>query len=99
MFKVFVDGVYHSTYGTFAEACRQAHNQAALHHNSYFTVFAAGETGGQPVGDSGTLKGVPDYIITPRGKMACRAGELGRALPPQGGQPHYKFGTNGHSLT
>lgn len=67
MFKVFLDGVYHSTHKTFTDACRHARMEAALNQNAYFTVFEAGEkTSEMELADADeVMLGVPDYIITP----------------------------------
>jgi hypothetical protein len=66
MFKVFLDGVYHSTHKTFAEACRNAREQADFHQYAYFTVFEAGDEINHSFhANSDTLCGMPDYIITP----------------------------------
>ncbi|MEN9501573.1 MAG: hypothetical protein RI964_858 [Pseudomonadota bacterium] len=66
MFKVFLDGVYHSTHDTFHAACRHARKQAALNQGSYFTVFETDEKIQLVQEDSSELMlGVPDYIITP----------------------------------
>lgn len=79
MFKVFLDGTYHSTHKTFAEACRSARQQAARYQHSYFTVFEAGEERDQQIDNRDTLCGVPDYIITPTDSVANGAISLGKA--------------------
>lgn len=67
MFKVFLDGVYHSTHKTFAEACRNAREQATRHQYAYFTVFEAGDEINHSFhATSDTLCSMPDYIITPQ---------------------------------
>ncbi len=43
MFKVYLDGVYHSTHKTFTGACRYARTQAITNQQAYFTVFEAGD--------------------------------------------------------
>ncbi|MEZ5452604.1 MAG: hypothetical protein R3E93_07255 [Thiothrix sp.] len=71
MFKVFLDGTYHSTHRTFAEACRNARIQSERYQHSYFTVFEAMDEIGHPFhANSDTLCGVPDYIITPSENVA-----------------------------
>lgn len=67
MFKVFLDGVYHSSHKTFTDACRHARMEAALNQNAYFTVFEAGEEHEHmdTYDNEEIMIGVPDYIITP----------------------------------
>ena len=65
MFKVFLDGVFHSTHSTYVEACRNARIQASRYKNSYFTVFEAPAGMDNVATDSDTLCGLPQYIITP----------------------------------
>ncbi len=67
MFKVFLDGVYHSSHKTFTDACRHARMEAALNQNAYFTVFEAGEEHEHmdAYDNEEIMIGVPDYIITP----------------------------------
>lgn len=82
MFKVFLDGVYHSTHETFTDACRYARNQAAINQAAYFTVFEAGEDSSIIQEDNlEFMQGVPDYIITPHSTVntARRASPVLRA--------------------
>lgn len=67
MFKVYLDGVYHSTHQTFTGACRLARMEAAQNQQSYFTVFEAGDENEDFLldNDSEIMNGVPDYIIAP----------------------------------
>lgn len=100
MFKVFLDGTYHSTHKTFAEACRNARIQAARFQNSYFTVFEAGDEIDQAFhANSDTLCGVPDYIITPSDSVAHGAISLGNASSLLRVRlPSHTFGTHEHPL-
>lgn len=79
MFKVFLDGVYHSSHRTFAEACRNARSQAIRHQHSYFTVFEANADVDSSTADSDTLYGLPQYIITPNEPISSGAISLSRA--------------------
>lgn len=67
MFKVFLDGVYHSTHTTFTGACRYARQEAATNQKAYFTVFEAGDENEKLLleDEKEVMKGVPAYIITP----------------------------------
>ena len=66
MFKVFLNGVYHSTHETFTAACRHARMQASVNQGAYFTVFEAEvKTQEMQEDSSEMMQGVPDYIITP----------------------------------
>lgn len=71
MFKVYLDGVYHSTHETFTGACRYARTQANSNKQAYFTVFEAGDSSEQLLLDAEqeVMKGVPAYIITPHGAI------------------------------
>lgn len=100
MFKVFLDGTYHSTHKTFAEACRHARIQAERYQNAYFTVFDAGsEIDRADHANCDTLCGVPDYIISPSDSVAhgaislATASSLLRIRLPSG-----SFGTHEHPL-
>jgi uncharacterized short protein YbdD (DUF466 family) len=72
MFKVFLDGTYHSTHTTFTDACREARIQASVNQNAYFTVFEAGDEAGELLKKEAeeVMIGVPDYIIFPQTRMA-----------------------------
>lgn len=100
MFKVFLDGIYHSTYKSFAEACRNARIQSARYQHSYFTVFEAGEETDQPLhANSDTLCGVPDYIITPVDTVTH--GAISVTTPSsllRVRLPSHTFGTQEHPL-
>ncbi len=72
MFKVYLNGVYHSTHETFTGACRYARKQANTNQQAYFTVFEAGDNSAQHMtldaeqdAEQEVMKGVPAYIITP----------------------------------
>ncbi len=66
MFKVFLNGVYHSTHDTFTAACRHARMQASVNQGAYFTVFETDANSSENQEDSSEMmQGVPDYIITP----------------------------------
>lgn len=67
MFKVYLDGVYHSTHQTFTGACRYARTQASFNQQAYFTVFEAGDEneGLMLDAEKEIMKGVPAYIIAP----------------------------------
>lgn len=72
MFKVFLDGTYHSTHTTFTNACREARIQASENQNAYFTVFEAGDEAGELLKKEAgeVMVGVPDYIIFPQTQAA-----------------------------
>lgn len=71
MFKVYLDGIYHSTHKTFTGACRHARMEAAKNQQSYFTVFEAGDENEELMQDAEgeIMQGVPDYIIAPHSVM------------------------------
>lgn len=100
MFKVFLDGTYHSTHKTFAEACRNARTQAERYQNSYFTVFEAGEDIEHTFyASSDTLCGVPDYIISPHDSITH--GAISLKTPSallRVRLPSHTFGTHEHPL-
>ena len=100
MFKVFLDGTYHSTHKTFSEACRNARIQAERYQNSYFTVFEAGEEMDRVYhANSDTLCGVPDYIITPHDGVAHGAMSLATSSSLLRVRlPSHLFGTHEHPL-
>ena len=101
MFKVFLDGTYHSTHKTFSEACRNARIQADRYQNSYFTVFEAGEEMDLAYhANSDTLCGVPDYIITPNDGIAHGAISLGSSASSllRVRLPSHSFGMQEHPL-
>ncbi len=100
MFKVFLDGTYHSTHKTFAEACSNARIQSARYQHSYFTVFEAGEEIDLAYhASSDTLCGVPDYIITPNDGIAHGAILLGTSSALLRVRlPSHTFGMHDHPL-
>lgn len=99
MFKVFLDGTYHSTHKTFAEACRNARIQAERYQNAYFTVFEAGGIDLAFHANSETLCGVPDYIISPNDGIAHGAISLATATSLLRVRlPSHTFGTYEHPL-
>lgn len=67
MFKVYINGICHSTHSTFTGACRHARIEAAKHQHAYFTVFEADDMDEPDMMDDedGLMYGVPAYIITP----------------------------------
>ena len=76
MFKVFLNGVYHSTHETLTGACRYARTQANLNQQAYFTVFEADDKGIKQITldaeqdvEQAVMKGVPAYINTPHAVM------------------------------
>jgi hypothetical protein len=99
MFKVFLDGTYHSTHKTFAEACRNARIQAERYQNAYFTVFEAGDIDRSFHANSDTLCGVPDYIISPQDGIAHGAISLATASSLLRVRlPSHTFGAYEHPL-
>ncbi len=100
MFKVFLDGTYHSTHKTFAEACRNARIQAERYQNAYFTVFEAGDDIDRAFhANSDTLCGVPDYIISPNDSVAHGAISLATASSLLRVRlPSHAFGSYEHPL-
>lgn len=74
MFNLFLDGVYHSSHSSFAEACRNAREQSVRYHNAYCTVFDnSGEHTREADPGENTFCGLPDYIITPQTPLATGA--------------------------
>jgi uncharacterized short protein YbdD (DUF466 family) len=73
MFKVFLDGTYHSTHTTFTNACREARVQASVNQNAYFTVFEAGDEAAELLKKEAeeVMVGVPDYIIFPQTRVSA----------------------------
>ncbi|WML90312.1 hypothetical protein [Thiothrix lacustris] len=72
MFKVYLNGVYHSSHETFTGACRYARTQANINKYAYFTVFEAGDKSSKEImmdAEQEVMKGVPAYIITPNAVM------------------------------
>jgi hypothetical protein len=81
MFKVYLDGIYHSTHDTFTGACRYARTQANVNNQAYFTVFEAGDSNEQQLLDDAeqaVMKGVPAYIITPNAAVVQAAAPVAK---------------------
>ncbi len=81
MFKVYLDGIYHSTHDTFTGACRYARTQANVNNQAYFTVFEAGDSNEQQLLDDAeqaVMKGVPAYIITPHAVVVQAAAPVAK---------------------
>ncbi len=66
MFKVFRNGVQHSTHQYYGDACKHARMQAAKDRQAYYTVHEVqGSETSKPLYKADSMQGLPAYIVQP----------------------------------
>lgn len=88
MFKVFRNGIHHSSHTNYADACRLARMQAARDRQAYYTVHETqGDGAGKPLYKADAMQGFPAYIVQP---MTPRAAMLETSTGTSYTQPGHR---------